>query len=67
MDKSKYHLYVRPTGTFDQYLVAQQQYVWLFNHTLFSSKFQDLLDTIKEGQAISISDGSHKNKWGTAS
>jgi hypothetical protein len=54
-------------GTFDQYLEAQQQYAWLFRHTLCSIKFQDLVDSIKEGWAIAISDGSHKNKWGTAS
>jgi hypothetical protein len=53
--------------TFDQYLEAQQQYAWIFHHTLFSIKFQDLVDAIKEGWAIAISDGSHKNKWGTAS
>jgi hypothetical protein len=54
-------------GTFDQYLEAQQQYAWLFCHTLCSIKFQDLVDAIKEGRDISISDGSHKNKWGTTS
>jgi hypothetical protein len=54
-------------GTFDQYLEAQQQYTWLFCHTLCSIKFQDLVDAIKEGRAIEISDGSHKNKWGTPS
>jgi hypothetical protein len=54
-------------GTFDQYLEAQQQYAWLFRHTLCSIKFQDLVDAIKEGRAIEISDGSQKNKWGTAS
>jgi hypothetical protein len=54
-------------GTFDQYLEAQQQYAWLFCHTLCSIKFQDLVYAIKEGRAIEISDGSHKNKWGTAS
>jgi hypothetical protein len=54
-------------GTFDQYLEAQQQYAWLLHHTLCSIKFQDLVDAIKEGWAIAISDGSHKNKWGTAS
>jgi hypothetical protein len=54
-------------GTFDQYLEAQQQYAWLFCHTLCYIKFQDLVDAIKEGRAIAISDGSHKNKWGTAS
>jgi hypothetical protein len=46
---------------------AQQQYVLLFHHTVCSIKFQDLVDAIKEGRAIAISDGSHKNKWGTAS
>jgi hypothetical protein len=51
-------------GTFDQYLEAQQQYAWLFRHTLFSIKIQDLVEAIKERQAIAISDGSHKNKWG---
>jgi hypothetical protein len=54
-------------GTFDPYLEAQQQYAWIFHHTLCSIKFQDLVDAIKEGRAIAISDGSHKNKWGTAS
>jgi hypothetical protein len=54
-------------GTFDRYLEAQQQYAWLFRHTLCSIKFQDLVDAIKEGRATAISDGSHKNKWGTAS
>jgi hypothetical protein len=54
-------------GTFDQYLEAQQQYAWLFCHTLCYIKFQDLVDAIKEGRDIAISDGSHKNKWGTAS
>jgi hypothetical protein len=54
-------------GTFDQYIEAQQQYAWLSHHTLFSIKFQDLVDAIKEGRAIAISNGSHKNKWGTAS
>jgi hypothetical protein len=53
--------------TFDQYLEAQQRYAWLFHHTLCSIKFQDLVDAIKEGWAIAISDGSHKNKWGTSS
>jgi hypothetical protein len=43
-------------GTFDQYLEAQQQYAWLFHHTLCSIKFQDLVDAIKEGRAIVISD-----------
>jgi hypothetical protein len=32
-----------------------------------SVKFQDLVDAIKEGRDIAVSDGSHKNKWGTAS
>jgi hypothetical protein len=54
-------------GTFEQYLEAQQQYAWLFRHNLCSIKFQDLVDAIKEGRAIAIRDGSHKNKWGTAS
>jgi hypothetical protein len=54
-------------GTFDQYLEDQQQYAWLFHHTLCSIKFQDLVDAINEGRTIEISDGSHKNKWGTAS
>jgi hypothetical protein len=54
-------------GTLKQYLEAQQQYACLFQHTLCSIKFQDLADAIKEGGAIAISDGSHKNKWGTAS
>jgi hypothetical protein len=53
-------------GTFEQYIEAQQQYTWLFLHTLCSIKFQDLVDAIKEERAIAISDGSHKNKWGTA-
>jgi hypothetical protein len=53
--------------TFKQYLEAQQQYAWLFRHTQCSIKFQDLVDAIKEGRAISISNGSHKKKWGTAS
>jgi hypothetical protein len=54
-------------GTFDQYVEAQQQCAWLFRPPLFSIKFQDLVDAIKEGRAIAISDGYHKNKWGTAS
>jgi hypothetical protein len=54
-------------GTFDQYLEAQQHYAWLFYHTLCSIKFQDLVDALKEGRDIAISDVSHKNKWGTAS
>jgi hypothetical protein len=54
-------------GTLDQYLEAQQQYAWLIRHTLCSIKFQDMVDAIKEGWAIAISDGSHKNKWVTAS
>jgi hypothetical protein len=54
-------------GTFDQYLEAQQKYAWLFCHTLCSIQFQDLVDAIKEGRAIAISDVSHKNKWGKAS
>jgi hypothetical protein len=54
-------------GTFEQYLEAQQQYARLFRHSLCSIKFQDLVDAIKEGCAIEISNGSHKNKWGTAS
>jgi hypothetical protein len=54
-------------GTFKQYLEAQQQYAWLFQHTICSIKFQDLVDSIKEGQDIAISDGSHKNNWGTLS
>jgi hypothetical protein len=54
-------------GTFDQYLEAQQQYAWLFSHILYSIKFRDLVDAIKEGWAIAISDISHKNKWVTAS
>jgi hypothetical protein len=53
-------------GNFDQYLEAQQQFVWLFLHTLCSIKFQDLVDAINEGRAIAVSDGYHKNKWGTA-
>jgi hypothetical protein len=52
-------------GTFEQYLEAQQKYALLFQHALCSIKFQDLVDAIKEGRAIAISDGSHKNKWGT--
>jgi hypothetical protein len=52
-------------GTFDQYLEAQQQYSWLFHHNLCSIKFQDVVDAIKEGRDIAISDGSIKNKWGT--
>jgi hypothetical protein len=51
-------------GTFDQYLEAQQKYVWLFRHTLCSTKFQDLVDAIKEGRAIAIRDGSHKKQVG---
>jgi hypothetical protein len=54
-------------GTFDQYIEDQQQYAWIFRHILCSIKFQDLVDAINEGRAIAISDGSHKNKWGTAS
>jgi hypothetical protein len=54
-------------GTFDQYLEAQQQDAWLFLHTLCSINFQDLVDAIEEGRAFTISYGSHKNKWGTAS
>jgi hypothetical protein len=54
-------------GTFKQYLEAQQQYTWLFRHTLCSIKFQYLVDIIKEGRDITISDGSHKKKWGTVS
>jgi hypothetical protein len=54
-------------GNFDQYIEAQQQYAWLFHHTLCSIKFQYLVDTIKEGRAIAISDGSHKSKWVKAS
>jgi hypothetical protein len=54
-------------GTFDQYLEAQQHYAWLFHHTLCSIKFQDLVDTIKEGRTVAISDGSHKNKQGIES
>jgi hypothetical protein len=54
-------------GTSDQYLEAQQQYACLFRHTLCSIKLQDLVDAIKEGRDIAISDRSHKNKWGTAS
>jgi hypothetical protein len=54
-------------GTFKQYVEAQQQYAWLFQHTLCSIKFQDLVDAIKEGHDVAIRDGSHKNKWGTAS
>jgi hypothetical protein len=53
-------------GTFNQYIEAHQQYTWLFRHTLFSIKFQDLVDAIKEGRAIVISDGTHTNKWGTS-
>jgi hypothetical protein len=52
-------------GTFEKYLEAQQQYAWLFQHAIWSIKFQDMVDAIKEGRAIAISDGSHKNKWGT--
>jgi hypothetical protein len=54
-------------GTFEQYIEAQQQYAWLFRHTLCSIKFQDMVDAIKKGRAIAISDGSHKNKRGTSS
>jgi hypothetical protein len=54
-------------GTFDQYLEAQQQHAWLFRHNLCSIKLQDLVDAIKECRDIAISDGSHKNKWGTTS
>jgi hypothetical protein len=54
-------------GTFDQYIEAQQQYAWLLRHTLCSIKFQAMVDAIKEGWAIAISDGSHKNKWGISS
>jgi hypothetical protein len=53
-------------GIFEQYLEAQQQYAWLFRHTLCSIKFQYLVYAIKEGRAIKISNGSHKNRWGTA-
>jgi hypothetical protein len=42
-------------------------YAWLFRHTLLSIKFQDLVEAIKEGRVILISDGSHKIEWGTAS
>jgi hypothetical protein len=61
-------------GTFKQYIAAQQQYIWVFRHTLCSVKFQDLVDAIKGGRAIAISDRSHnnrdrshKNRWGIAS
>jgi hypothetical protein len=54
-------------GTFEKHLEAQQQYAWLFRHPLCSIKFQDLVDAIEEGRDIAISDGSHKNKWGTTS
>jgi hypothetical protein len=47
-------------GTFDQYLEAQQQYAWIFCHTLGSIKFQVLVNAITEGWAIAISDVSHK-------
>jgi hypothetical protein len=54
-------------GTLEHYIEAQQQYTWLFRHTLCSIKFQDLEDAINEGSAIAISDRSDKNKRGTAS
>jgi hypothetical protein len=47
-------------GTLEQYLEAQQQYVWLFQHNPCSIKFQDLADAIKEGRAIAIINSSHK-------
>jgi hypothetical protein len=43
-------------GTFEQYIEAQQQYAWLFRHTLCSIKFKDLVEAIKEVHAIAISD-----------
>jgi hypothetical protein len=39
----------------------------VFRHTLCSIKFQELVDAIKGGWDITISDGSHKTKWGTSS
>jgi hypothetical protein len=42
-------------GTFEHYLEAQQQYAWLFLHTLCSIKFQDLFDAIKEEWAMQSS------------
>jgi hypothetical protein len=39
-------------GTFEQYLGAQQQQAWLFQHTLCSVRFQDLVDAIKEWRAM---------------
>jgi hypothetical protein len=33
-------------GTFKQYLADQQQYAWLFRKTLFSIKFQDLVEAM---------------------
>jgi hypothetical protein len=32
-----------------------------------SIKFQDLVEAIQERKAIAINNGSHKDKWGTAS
>jgi hypothetical protein len=53
-------------GTFEQYLKAQQQYAWFFQHNRCSIKFQYLVDAVKEGRDIAISDVSQKNR-GTAS
>jgi hypothetical protein len=47
-------------GTFEQYLKAQQQYAWLLRHTLFSIKFQDLVEESNEGRDIAIINGSKK-------
>jgi hypothetical protein len=49
--------------TFEQYLEALQQYAWLFRHNLCSINFQYVVEAIKEGKAIAISDGSHRNRW----
>jgi hypothetical protein len=72
MEKIKYHLYGRTPGARTVSSTNPIWYIrtispWLFRHTLCSIKFHDLVDAIKEGRAIAISDGSHKNKWGSVS
>jgi hypothetical protein len=53
-------------STFQAFLKTKTEYKWLCEHTSRDMPFVELATVIKDETAITISDGSHKNKWGAA-
>jgi hypothetical protein len=54
-------------STFQAFLKTKTEYKWMFKHTRREMPFVKLATAIRDGAAIEISDGPHKNYWGMAS